>query len=608
MMMSKRVARFYVFGPFRLDLEQKLLAQEGQSVPLPPKVFETLLLLLEQNGRIVGKEEMMKVLWPDRYVEEGNLTQNIFLLRKLLGEGQTKEQYIETIPKRGYRFIQSVEEIFEEIGPTTAAKPDSPALAEVPIRHSTIEGELARRNHAVTSLAVLPIVNETNDPDVEYFADGITESIINILSRLSSLDVVARSVVYSYKGHEVEPREVGAALGVHAVQSSRILLSHENLIIRTELIEVASGRQLWGEQYNRPLSDILTMENEVSTCISENLLSTLTDQEKERLSKRYTQSAEAYRFYLKGRFYRNKRTGEGFMKAIESFEKAIEIDLGYALAYSSLADAYVAFDFYGVLSPWESSPKAKNAAMMALSIDETLPEAHTALACVKMMFERDWAGAEREFLRAIELEPNYAQAHNWYSHFLMAMGRIEQSFTESKIALELDPLDGEVNQYLGWHHIHARHFERAIHQLEMTLEKNPEFLLARIILGMAYVHIGEFSKGITELQNASRLEKPSLLLAFLGHAYAISGQREEALTILEELKELSKQSYVPPYGIALIYTALGDSAGALQWFEKAYELQNAWLNWIKVAPEVDSLRSEPGFIDLLLRLNIAPEP
>jgi DNA-binding winged helix-turn-helix (wHTH) protein/TolB-like protein len=600
MVRSKQFKRSYVFGSFHLDPEQKILLREGQPVPLAPKVFETLLLLVEQSGRVVGKEEMMNVLWPDRYVEEANLTQNIFMLRKLLSRGQGEEQYIETIPKRGYRFVNAVKEILEEVSPSVVEESSEG-------RRGFIEGEPSDyRNRAITSLAVLPIVNETDDPDVEFFSDGITESLINILSRISKLHLVARSVVFSYKGQVIEPRKVGAELGVDTVLSSRILLSHNKMIIRTELIEVANGWQIWGEQYDRPLSAILTVENELSTCISERLLSGLTEEEKKRLTKRYTQSAEAYQLYLKGRFCRNQQTEEGFKKAIESFEKAVEIYPDYALAQSALADSYVAFDFYGVIPPWESSMRAKSAAMKALAIDETLAEAHTSLACVKMMFERDWSGAEREFRRAIELEPKYAHAHKWYSHFLMAMGSIEQSFTESRIALALDPFDDEINQYLAWHHIYARHFDRAINQLEKTLEKNPDFFLARVTLGLAYVHRGEFSTGLIELQNASLLERPSLLSAFIGHAYALSGQREEALKILEELKELSKQSYVPPYAIGLIYTGLGDNAGAFEWFRKAYEAQNAWLSWLKVAPEFDNLRSDPGFADLLLRLNLVP--
>lgn len=589
---------FYEFGSFRLDLEERVLSCEGESIPLAPKIFETLLILVERRGRIVTKEEMMTMLWPDRYVEEANLTQNIFTLRKLLGRGQNKERYIETIPKRGYRFVAHVRELVAEI--------DSDQQS-VDARYGTMDAKTRFAGQGqITSLAVLPLVNETGDTNVEYLSDGITESIINILSGLSQLHIVARSIVFSYKGQELEPRKIGGALGVDAVLMGRILLSGDNLTIKAELIEVASGWQLWGEQYDRPLSDVLTVETELSTTICEKLMSSMTEQEKKRLKNRPTQNPEAYQLYLKGRYYRNKRTLEGLKKAIESFEQAIEIDPREALAFSALADSYVAFDFYGVLPPWETSPKAKSAALKALSIDETLAEAHTSLACIKMLFERDWAGAEREFRRAIELEPSFAHAHNWYSHFLMAMGRIEQSFVENEIALALDPLDSDVNQYLGWHHIYARQFDRAINQLEKTLENNPEFFLARVTLGMAYVNRAEFAKGIEEFQKAALLEKPSLLLAFLGHAYALSGHTEEALKLLEELKELSKQVYVPPYGIGLIYTALGDSFGAFEWFEKANTAQRAWLHLIKVAPELDSLRTDPRFTELLLNLNLAP--
>ena len=335
----------------------------------------------------------------------------------------------------------------------------------------------------------------------------------------------------------------------------------------------------------------------MSTNISAKLHVKLTEEEKKRLSKHGTQNAEAYQAFLMGRYYRNKRTGEGYTKAIECFEQAIKLDPGYALAYSALADSYVTFDFYGILPPWETSPKAKTAAINALVIDETLAEAHTSLACVKMMYERDWSNAEREFKRAIELDPDFAHAHNWYSHFLMAMGRIEESFAESQIALKLDPLDDSINQYLGWHHIHARHFERAIAQLEKTLEDNPDFFLARVTLGMAYEQKGEVAKAIEEFKKAYQLEKNAIVLGFLGHAYAQAGNMEEARKILQELEELSKRIYVPPFSIGLIYTSLGETTEAFEWFEKAYAAQNEWLNWLKVAPEVDSLRADPRFTE-----------
>jgi DNA-binding winged helix-turn-helix (wHTH) protein/tetratricopeptide (TPR) repeat protein len=600
--MSKQLRHFYEFGPFRLDLEERLLSQEGQPIPLPPKVFETLVLLVERNGRVVGKDEMMTLLWPDRFVEESNLTQNIFMLRKALGEGQSSAQYIETIPKRGYRFVASVKEIQEEVSPAVTP-------GQITQERDTIPEEeiITRREETMTSLAVLPMINESNDPQVDYLSDGITESIINSLSQLPQVRVVARSLAFRYKGSGIDTLKIGRELAADVVLISRIVMLGSVLIIRAELVEVATGWQLWGEQYHRPLSDIQTVQDEVSTNISEKLRLRLTEEEKKRLGKHYTENPEAYQSYLEGRYYWNKRTGEGYNKAIECFQQAIKLDPGYALAYSGLADSYVAFDFYGILPPWETSPKAKTAAINALIIDDTLAEAHTSLACVKMMYERDWSNAEREFKKAIELDPNYAHAHNWYSHFLMAMGRIEESLAESRLALKLDPLDDSINQYLGWHYIHARQFDRAIGQLEKTLELNPDFFLARVTLGMAYAQKGEFAKAIVQFQQARLIDSPPLLLGFLGQAYAMAGKREAASKALEELEALSNRVYVPPYSIALVYTALGEKPQAFEWFEKAYAAQNEWLNWLKVAPEVDSLRAEPEFTDLLLRLNLAPD-
>jgi TolB-like protein/Tfp pilus assembly protein PilF len=600
--MSTPVKHYYEFGAFRLDLEERLLWRKEQHVPLAPKLFDTLLVLIERRDRIVAKEEMMRVLWPDSYVEEANLTQNIFMLRKILAEGGPgNESYIETVKKRGYRFTCPVKEIQLEdrpsVAPEESADRDTGTEPEIP----------SRQQKATTSIAVLPMVNETNDSTVEYLSDGITESIINCLSQLPQVRVVARSLVFHYRGKQLDALKIGRELGADVVLVGRVVVLGNKLIIRAELVEVSSGWQLWGEHYHTTLSDILTVQDEVATNISTKLHIKLTEEEKKRLSKHYTDNPAAYENYLKGRYYWNKRTGAGYAKAIEYFEQAIKRDPGYALAYSGLADSYVAFDFYGVLPPWDTSPKAKKAAIAALLLNDSLAEAHTSLACVKMMYERDWSNAEKEFKRAIELDPDYAHAHNWYSHFLMAMGRIEESFAESEIALKLDPLDDSINQYLGWHHQHARQFDRAIGQLEKTLAENPEFFLARVTLGMAYEQNGELDKAIAEFQKAYELEKNNVVLGFLGHAYAIAGNTEAAKKILKELEDLSRRVYVPAYTIALIYTALGETDNAFEWFERAYATQGEWLDWFKTAPEVDSLRADPRFTELLLRLHLAPD-
>lgn len=600
---SKPVKHFYEFGPFRLDLEERLLsAHQGEIIPLAPKIFETLVLLIESKGRIVKKDEIMKKLWPDRYVEESNVSQNIFMLRKILGESSGNGQYIENIPRRGYRFIAPVNEV-QEVIEKSAEETHAPVEEPAP---EVQQEKPARPDEVKISIAVSPMVNETGDPAWDYLADGVTDSLIKLLSHLPQVRVIARSLVYRYKGKEVDALKIGRELIADMVLVSRIIAREGKLIIKAELVEVSTGWRAWGEQYQPQLSDIRKLEDEVSTHISARLHLKLTETEKKRLSKHETENAEAYQAFLMGRYCRNKRTGEGYQKAIAYFEEAIKLDPSYALAYSALADSYVSYDFFGILPPWETSAKAKTAAINALMIDDTLAEAHTALACVKMMYERDWSNAEREFKRAIELDPEFAHAHNWYSHFLMAMGRIDESFAESQIALKLDPLDDSINQYLGWHYIHARQFDRAIAQLEKTLANNADFFLARVTLGMAYEQKGEIAKGIEEFKRAYELEKSSIVLGFLGHAYARAGNIIEARKILEELEELSKRIYVPPFGIGLIRTSLGETNEAFEWFEKAYAAQNEWMNWWKVAPEVDILRPDSRFTDMLIRLNLTP--
>src|ERR1043165_505810 len=566
---SKAGKRFYEFGVFRLDLEERLLSShDGETIPLALKIFETLVFLIENKGRIVKKEELMKRLWPDRYVEVSNLAQNIYMLRKILGESSGNDKYIENIPRRGYRFIGTVNEVQEVIEKTEEA------LASVEEHAPKAQPEKpARPDEAKSTIAVLPMVNETGDPAWEYLADGVTDSLIKRLSHLPQVHVIARSLVYRYKDKEIDALKIGRELTSDTVLVTRVVAREGKLIIRAELVEVSTGWRAWGEQYQPRLSDIRKLEDEISTNIAATLRLKLTEEEKKRLSKHETENAEAYQALLIGRYWRSKRTGEGYQKAIEYFEEAIKLDPNYALAYSALASSYIAYDFHGILPPLEICTKVKTAAINALVIDETLADAHTALACVKMMYERDWSNAEREFKKAIELDPNYARAHNWYSHFLMAMGRIEESFAESRIALKLDPLDDSVNQYLGWHYIHARQFDRAIVQLEKTLANNPDFFLARVTLGMAYVQEGEVKQAIEEFKQAYQLETNAIVLGFLGHAYAHAGNIAAAQRILEELEELSKRIYVPSFSTALICTSLGQNTQAFEWFGRHMRLK-----------------------------------
>ena len=461
---------------------------------------------------------------------------------------------------------------------------------------------------AIESIAVLPFVNQNHDPDSEYLSDGVTESIINSLTHLPSLKVMARSSVFRYKGKEADPMAAGKELGVRAVLTGRIMQRGDSLTISTELLDVRDNKQLWGEQYQRKVSDLLAVERDIAREITGNLRLKLSGPEQSRVVKHYTENPEAYQLYLKGRFYWNRRTEEGARKGIEYFQLAIDKDPTYALAYTGLADCYsILGTSYNVasLSPSEAIPKAKSAATKALEMDDTLAEAHTSLAYIRLNYDWDWAGAEREFKRAIELDPNYANAHHWYSHYLMAMSRPEESLAESKRTLELDQLDLVMNIHLGWHYIYAHQYDLAIAQFRKTLEMDPNYGLTHWYLGQAYALKGMYAEAETELRKAKDLLQQNVAVeADLGYAYAASGKGGEAKKAIDELKQSSKQRYISSYYLALIYTGLGEKDSAFEWLENAYRERSDLLIYLKVDPRLDSLRSDARFADLMRRVGL----
>lgn len=479
---------------------------------------------------------------------------------------------------------------------------DAAAVAEAPPRPR-------RRGKAIDSVAILPLENASADPDAEYLSDGITESIINNLAQLPKLRVMARSTVFRYKGQDVDPRRVGSALGVRAVLTGRVLQRGDTLIIGTELVDVVDGSHLWGRQYNRKLADIFTVQDEIAKEISETLRPRLTGEERRRLTRRHTENAQAYQLYLKGRYHWNKRTEKGFQKAIEHFQQALDQDPNYALAYAGLADCYLllGIGFYGVLPPREAMPKAKGAARKALEIDDTLAEAHTSLAHAIMNFDWDWSGAEREYMRGIELNPNYPTAHQFYAVYLMQMARFDEAVLEQRRAQDLDPLSLSINASLGLLSLYARQHDQAIDQFRKTLEMDHNFPLAHLGLGEAYEQKGMYDEAVAEFQAAIALSGGSpVMVAALGHAYAISDRRGEAQKVLDELKELSKRRYVAPFDVAMVYAGLGEKDQAFEWLQRAYEERDDWLTFLKVEPRADTLRSDPRFQDLLQRVGLAP--
>jgi serine/threonine-protein kinase len=465
------------------------------------------------------------------------------------------------------------------------------------------------RNTEVTidSIAVLPFENRSADAETEYLSDGLAESLIYRLSQLPNLRVTPTSVALHYKGKQADAVKAGNELGVSAVLSGRITQRGDNLTISAELVDVRYNKLLWGEQYDRKMSDLLATQREIAREIVEKLKLKVSGEEK-GLAKHYTESNEAYQLYLRGRFYWAKRTEEGMQKSLEYFQQAIERDPNFALAYSGLADAYDllgASDASGGMPANEAMPKAKAAALKALEIDDTLAEAHVSLAHIKYYYDRDWATAEREYKRAIELNPNYPIAHQWYAVYLMSAGRFDEALAQNRRAQELDPLSLPINMTLGWVLLNARQYDQSVEQLRKTLEMDPNFMLAHHRLGLVYEQKGKYDEAIAEFRQVLNLSagKP-LGITALAHAYALSGKRAEAQRTLAELQEISKRRYVSPASIALIYAALGDKDQAFTWLEKADKERDPNLARLTVDPRFDSLRSDPRFADLVRRVGL----
>jgi TolB-like protein/Flp pilus assembly protein TadD len=475
------------------------------------------------------------------------------------------------------------------------------ALAAVTVTY------LAMRAKPIDSLAVMPFVNVGGDPNTEYLSDGITENLINSLSQIPKLRVVPRGHVFRYKGHETETEKIGRELNVRAVLTGRVVQRGDSLNVQTELVDVAGDSQLWGQQYNRKFSEIIPVQEEIAKEVSDKLRLRPTREEQKRLTKRYTENAEAHQLYLKGRYLWNRRTGETVRRAAEYFQQAIDKDSGYALAWAGLADCYAVYDFYDVLPLREAAPKAKEAANRALTLDETLSEPHATLGYVKGRYDWDRPGAEREFRRAIELNPNYATAHYWYATELDNTGRFDEAIAEAKRAQDTDPLSLVASTVAGQTFYFSRRYDQAIEQARKALDMDPNFPLAHWWLGMFYEQAGRHEEAVAESQKAVSLSRGEPgPLSTLGHAYAVLGKRAEAQKLLGELKDLSKRRYVSPLNVALIYAGLGDKAQALEWLERAYEDHSDRLAWIKGWPQFDGLRGEPRFQDLLRRMHLTP--
>ncbi len=650
--MSARPQRLYEFGPYRLDIAEQRLLRNGEPVPLTPKAFETLVALVERSGLLVEKDELMKVVWSDAFVEESNLTNNVYALRKMLGRGENGRSYIETVPKRGYRFTAPVRKLPPETlvvekrtltrvvteeavpddsqGPSMIGAGEALVVAHAPARAhlrskwpwllvalSTValgisgffiyRSLTAAPRSQIDSIAVLPFKNESGNADVEYLSDGVTETLINSLSQLSNLSVKARSTVFRYKDKTVEPQTVAAELSVQAILTGRIVQRGDDLTLYLSLVDGRNGNQLWGQRYDRKLADLVALQNEIGHEVSQKLRVQLSARDEQKLKKEYTSSTEAYQLYLRGRYHALKRTLPETQKAISYFQQAIAVDPSYALAYVGLSDAHVS-SLAANLPSNEVFPQARVAAQKAIEIDDTLAAAHAQLGFIIFWYDWDWGASENKFKRALELDPDGADTHLFYAHLLSNTGRHAEALAEAKRARELDPLNLRINALEAQFLIHAGRTDEALTRLQDTLEMDSNYFLAHLYSSSAYIEKGMYSEAISEARRAREISggRSTHAEAFLGYALAKSGKEAEARSVLDGLLKSPAERYVSPYHIALVYNGLGEHDEALAWLERAYAQRSTGIVFLKVEPKWNNLRDDPRFQDLMRRVGLPP--
>ena len=620
------------FGPYEFNPYSGELRKEGMRVRLEGQPLAILQVLLDRPGELVTREELRKKLWPgDMFVDfEHSLNAAVKRLRAALNDSADQPHYIETLARRGYRFVAPVGGFVAEREREKAVLvPDeSQARARARFRGPLLWLVVAAavcvigiaawgwrqlRNRQATptvpvvrSLAVLPFGNLSGDPSQEYFADGMTEALIGRLSMIHDLRVISRTSVMRFKDTRQPVPEIAKTLGVDAIVEGSVIREGSRVRVNAQLIRGATDEHLWAEEYQREYRSILALQDEVARTIARQIKITMTPQERAGLAGTRTVDPEAHENYLKGRYYSNQRTEEALKRGIAYFQQAVARDPTYASAYCGLADAYALLGFRGHLPSTDALLQAKQAALKALELDDTLAEAHASLAFIAETHEWDWLTAEREYKRALELNPGYAQAHHWYAGYLMYVGRFDEGIAEAKRARELDPLSLPINNALAGRLLVAGRYDEALAQLRETLEMNPRFAPAHNRLGWAYLGAGRHEEAIREFQKAidlSGTDDPDLLLD-LGFGCAIAGQRAEATRILARLKRQHERGLIPSGAIAVLYGALGERDKAFAWLEKAYEEHDPELTYITVGPRFEPLRHDARFQQLVHRIGL----
>jgi len=620
----------YCFEGFKLDLDSGCLLQEGREVKLRPKSFELLKYLVERSGRLVGRAELMQAIWPDTFVSDESLAQCLMEVRRALQN--ESQRLVRTVPRRGYIFVTKVSE--PATAPRSGRRPGVELLAAALLvggLGAFLYWRVFPPESRPATVAVLPFRPLSQNGRDESLELGMADALITRLSNLRQTIVRPTSAVRRYLDGQTDALTAGKQLQADWVLEGSIQRSGERIRVTVQLLSVRGGKTSWAETFEEKFTDLFTVQDLISDRVADALVARLTGEERKRLAGRYTSNAEVYQLYLRGRYHWNKRTSAGLRKGIEYFQQAIDKDPHYAPAYAGLADAYSVLGSHedGEMAPQQAFPKATEAARKAIEIDETLAEAHAALAFIQFSYEWDWAGAERGFRRALQLEPKYATVQQWYSRYALALGRAEASLAASKRALELDPIDLPIHAHLAWHWFYARQYDQTMEACRRTMDLDSQYPAPHWYLGMAYEQKRDYPKAIGELQIAFALSGGSpaplssmahayaqardavsggnpVYLSSLGHAYAVAGNVEEARKALRELDELSKRRYVSPYEKAIVHAGLGETEQTFSWLEKAYSDRSGWLVYLQVEPRLERLRADPRFSSLVKRVGLLP--
>jgi DNA-binding winged helix-turn-helix (wHTH) protein/TolB-like protein/Flp pilus assembly protein TadD len=645
--MGPSVKQLYEFGPFQLDPPERLLLCDGRPVPMTPKAFDLLVVLVERGGHLVEKDELLKTVWHGSIVEEGNLSVTVSFLRKALNDDRGLHRYIETVSKRGYRFVADVRQVGE---PESVLHRQRPEESRGTVEERRVQEELAavvtkpanvdprgifrwsilaavlilgvfsilvwvvthrqggtsqvQEQEAIHSLAVLPFQTLGAERGDEYLGLGMADALITRLGNTGKIIVRPTNAIQRYAGKDLSPQAAGREQGVDAVLDGRIQREKDRVRLTVQLIRVRDGVQLWGETFDKEFTDIFALEDALSERVAQSIRLKLTGEETRRFTKRSTERPDAYEAYVKGRYFWNKRTDKGMTKGLEYFRQAITLDPTFAEAYVGVADSYATLGLYAVLPPKEAFPAAKEAAKRALEMDDGLAEAHATLGFINFYYDWNGVDAGNEFRRALADNPNYAMAHSWYGESLAAMGRFPEAIAEAERALEDDPLSLIIGSNAGWTLSLAGNADQAVEILKKAIEIDPTFPRTHYRLGRAYEQKNSYELAISELEQAVNLSGgDSCYQGSLGHAYAISGNANKARKVLQDLKGRSEQQYVPAYAIALVYAGLGENEQAINWLQKAYEDRSTSMVFLKLDPELGGLHSDPRFEQLSQRIN-----